>query len=261
MKRLSMTLKVLASRLQDYKFDHEILVVDYNSEIPHLMDSCDDPIPRALQTYLRNTTTNFVIVPPVIVKKESDVKFNTPMAVNVGARYAEGEMLAQIDQDTMPGRQFFEWMRRDKVSDLRLYTDRWWWSGRRDTFEDHRKSIEEDCEKFLDDNGRDVKPWGWPDENTMRPGNNRCGMGATGIFVVPRAMWHMLCGYDENFKGWGHMEWDFTHNHLMYFLECLNLDDPEYMKLQKPFYHIWHERGSTPAGNVGPSEHEVHRDW
>jgi len=254
-ERLAATLTVLADRLKSYGEEHEVLVVDYNSDTPFIQD-CTSPVHRTIRAN-PDTKISFIVVPPETAKQVSDRPFSEVHALNLGARKAFGRMLIRVDQDTLVNRAFLEWLRKEHVSSEQKHFDRFWWSGRRDTAPEDYEAIVKDPLGYLDKHGHDVKRWGWPDAMD-RPENKQCGWGAVGVFAVPREAWHQMCGYDEGMLDWGFMEIEFV-NRLETFMECLRLD--EAMNAVQPFTHVWHARAGKTSNGLPTQFPRSNPEW
>ena len=209
-ERLSASLRVLVQGTEEHELTDasEILVVDWNSELPFHRAQCHAPFRTLLRGALfeRRVPIRFVVVPPAVASEHCRETLCEVHALNVAARHARGEMLLRIDQDTLVGRPVFQWMQSLKASTaLSLYHRRWWWCGRRDSSAEHYDLMVADPMGFLDRHGQSIQKWGWP-KPEFGGNYSRNGRGGVGIFGVPRAVWVATGGLDETMTAWGHME-------------------------------------------------------
>jgi len=79
--------------------DVEVLLTDWGSEIP---------LRKVLQLSLAAARlVAFIIVPPALAKEiQGDSPFSEVHALNAAARYATGQYVGRIDQDTLVGKRF-----------------------------------------------------------------------------------------------------------------------------------------------------------
>lgn len=245
-ERLSTSLRVLVQGTEEHelKDTSEILVVDWNSELPFSAGQCNAPFRTLLRGALFESRVpiRFVVVPPAVASEHCRETLCEVHALNVAARHARGEMLLRIDQDTLIGRPVFQWMQNLKFSPfLSVYLRQWWWCGRRDSFAEHYDLMVADPMGFLDRHGQSIQKWGWP--KPEYGGNySRNGRGGVGIFGVPRAVWFATGGLDETMTAWGHMEVEFQRR-IRGHAKVLNLDDvlPS-GGVDQAVYHLNHPR-------------------
>ena len=206
----------------------EILVIDWNSDHPLHLHEYWSEVPTTIPV-------RFCIVEPRVAAKASDAKVSEVHAYNVGAKVATGRMLLRLDQDTLVGRRFIQflldWEPKDEV----------WWCTRRESSPRHYLPMVLDPNAFMLKHGDSLPQW---NHSTVHD-----GYGAVGVFGVPRSVWLEIRGYDETYQHFGYMEVEFvTRLRMLYKLPCHNLDQ----ELSTPFYHIWHTIQTTRPMNAVP---------
>ena len=196
----------------------EIIIIDWNSEEPLYKNRhCN------IQSII---PLKFIIVNPSIVKKIASSVLSEVHAYNLGARYSNGIMCFRLDQDTIIGRRFFDYL-LDTIKNHKERLYKVWWSGRKDTKPDMYNII---ISKYADifikqyENNFDI-PWGYSIN----------GEGGVGVLGIPKYYWTETTGYNEKMIHWGHMEYSFLAV-LKKYGEFLNLSK----ELDCPFYHIYH---------------------
>jgi hypothetical protein len=218
-ERLFTSLYVLVTLLEKYKLNYcEIVLVDWNSNIP--LNQLNDY--NKIKNY---KNLNYIIIPPDIAKKYSKIPVSEVHALNVAAKCAKGKLLLRLDQDTIIGQRFIEYLKNCPENDY----NKIWWSSRRETEQHHYNDIILDPFNFIRKNG-DLLPL-WCNKKY------KYGEGAVGIFGIPKQAWILEKGYNEHMMGWGHMEVEFCKR-LKNNLEWLHIDDITNVD----FYHIWHTR-------------------
>eukprot|EP00467_Chlorarachnion_reptans_P025554 CAMPEP_0114531744 /NCGR_PEP_ID=MMETSP0109-20121206/26236_1 /TAXON_ID=29199 /ORGANISM="Chlorarachnion reptans, Strain CCCM449" /LENGTH=278 /DNA_ID=CAMNT_0001714643 /DNA_START=1591 /DNA_END=2427 /DNA_ORIENTATION=+ len=244
--------------IKKYEADDEIIVVDYNSDVPFFEDDTN-PVKDALNSSLEHLDLKFLIVPPETAHQVSNSTLSEVHALNLAAREAVGSMLLRIDQDTMVGSEIFSWLKRENVRHWLLndncplspkkFRNKWWWSGRRDSRPEHYSAIIQDPVGFTDERIQNVDRWASSDPFLGKLSESRNGKGAVGVFGAPKKWWHMLCGYDEHMTGWGHMELEYIHR-LNLLGDVFNIDDE--LAIIQPFIHIFHSREQQKPTNELP---------
>lgn len=178
----------------------EIVLVDWGSE---------KPLAESIGT---GRGLRFIRVPPEVANRFGP--FSEPHALNHAARHASGEWLARIDQDTLAGDRFFDWIRGDGPMDGDVY-----FSGRRDMAPGQRIPVGNEPPTYPID-GPDF--WRWH----------------VGVLMVERKRWNAIRGYDERDTGRNHMEHSLVYRLCRSGCDLMNLGD----HLGAPFFHQWHIR-------------------
>lgn len=177
----------------------EIVVLDWGS---------DAPIADVLRA--DGDTVKHVYVPKSVTSSLK-TPFHEPLALNIAAQAATGDILGRIDQDTIVGNRFWQWFRDNEVKGP-------FFSTRRHLIPGAWQPIDHDA------------PAQWPDYR------DQYEWRGVGIFGMPKSLWVEAKGYDESYQFFNEMEVEFLHRvsdngHPITYLQKL---------LDAPFYHIWH---------------------
>lgn len=241
--RLAATLGALFRGLSHHVLaeDSEVVLVDWNSEVPLLRDARMRQLVLGMRKLARGVRFKVVVVPPATCRRhvpDPHVHISEVHALNYAIRHhVRGEMVLRIDQDTVVGSAFFRYLSLEKRREWPAVADgKMWWGTRRDTDAQGAKALLESPEQFIAEHGMGVAP-----------DRREDGRGAVGVFGMPLAKWVHAKGYNEHFLFWGHMEIEFVRR--MWRLcggGMLNLAEEEELPVDKyPFYHIYHGPRTT----------------
>lgn len=224
-QRLFTSLAALSTLLQKNNLEsYEIVLVDWNSEIPLL----ENPEFKKIDNLV------YINVKPEIAKKYSRFHLSEVHALNLAARSAKGDLLLRLDQDTIIGERFINLL-KEYYSNDEVF-NKLWWSSRRETNETQYNDVVKNPIEFINQYGNELPYWC----NKIY----KYGEGAVGIFGVPRKLWMLEKGYNENMMGWGHMELEFR-DRLVKHTDWFHVDD----NTNTDFYHIWHIRDNKEHNN------------
>jgi len=203
--RLQITLNHAGVKLHEH--DAEILVCDWGSRVP-LREVL------TLNAHAKEITRFHYI--PRILTSQFPVQFSEVHALNSVARWAAGDFIGRIDQDTLIGERFVKWFYSGEPSERCFY----WWSARRDMKKDQPLDLHESCRESLD--------------------RGEIWRTAVGIFLMPTRTYHDLRGYDERTIYKNHIEHEFFWR-LKQVLEFVDLGK----LVDYDFYHLWHDRADN----------------
>ena len=232
-ERLVASLKVLIHYLVEYDMSDisEIIVIDWNSSPCITNNSLFKDLIGFCQNLDRRVNLKVLSVPPDIASKYVNNRgpLSEVHAYNAAARRASGEMLLRLDQDSMVGRPFFDWLKTEKMN-------RWphskniWWVGRRESAEDEYGQLIEDPIAFIEERLAQLKLY----DNRAYTSPH----GAVGVMMIPKQLWHLSRGYDESLTGWGHMELELLNYRLRWVERIVYLNI--YLSISNPCCHIFH---------------------
>jgi hypothetical protein len=210
-------------RIVEIASDYEVIVSDWGSEVP-IYEVLRKRLPRA-------GTIRFLHV-PVSVTRRFATPFSEVHALNAAVRRSRGVFVGRLDQDILIGQQFARWL----ADELSTADPRAYFSVRRE----------------LPPGVMRVQPtapiwWNWPADYPV------FFLGAVGILLAPRALWHRTQGYDETKCFRNHIE----HDLCVRFWSLASLENLGAL-LNCDFYHIWHERVvGAPENPLRPLEELV----
>ena len=242
--RLTTTLNYLGEVVEDHGLGDsvEVVLADWGSKV-------------ALKGVLKLNRSvrkilKFLTVPPAITAQvQGDSLFSEVHALNAAARRASGLLIGRIDQDTLVGDKFFDFLKENLGEIRREPNKKFYWCGRRNIqLEDFEKCSKAPL-KYVRENAEKVGFW---KGHAPSPHNKHVGVGAIGIFMIPSAVYSDVGGYDEKNIYFNHMEHEFVAR-LLKVCEGQNL----FGLIDGGFYHL-------PHGRVGkknnPNELYLHKD-
>lgn len=232
--RFKTSLLNLVSQLSKFEYlkKHvEILIVDWNSDIP-----------IKNHPYLQNFNSNniiihYLIIPPTIASKYNKRgPVSEVHAYNVGVRFSSGKYILRMDQDILIGHRFLQYLIDKEPNEKELL-----WSPRRDIPPNEYLSQElqnllyNDPSTFVFQLSNRIPIWPVTEQN-VSIANLLNGNGAVGIFGFSKNIWCTIGGYNENLTGWGHMEVEMKKYFLIHNCYWTNLHEI----LDYNFFHIYH---------------------
>ena len=161
-----------------------------------------------------------------------------PLALNAAARRARGNIILRLDQDTVLTPTFFTWYERQCFGDGVYML-----LGRRDSHETDRDALIADPWGYASDESKVLSTPYW--NGAYDPGGLASGLGAVGVMIFSRDMWHRVQGYNEKLTGWGHMEIELWKTAMSFAkpTQPIGLSD------LYPAIHIYHGRTSHKKHN------------
>jgi hypothetical protein len=195
--RLQTALNYLARHVEELKVESavEVIVTDWGSSTPLRQVLALSPVAARV--------TRFLEVPPELAAVlQMDSPFPEVLANNAAIRRARGAYIGRIDQDTLIGREFFEYFRSVLAvpADGGPNESAVMFAGRRSIpIEVARRCppLEKLVQyvdrfgRYLPHEGKGRKPW---------------FDAPVGIFLMHRRLWWEARGYNEQLLYWGFME-------------------------------------------------------
>jgi hypothetical protein len=202
MDRLALVLR----RVLDVAKDFEVVVADWGSDVP-IYEAMKRQVPAKGKIRFLHISKS--------VTDGIQSSFSEVHALNAAVRRCRGTFAARIDQDTLIGDVFNAWATHVLQDDDR----RVYFSMRRDlkpgvTRIDPNAPVWQGC------------PADW----------SHYLIGAVGILLAPRRLWHWMRGYDERLIFRNHME----HDLCVRFANLTGLRNLGVI-VDCDFYHLWHE--------------------
>ncbi|CAH1789474.1 unnamed protein product [Owenia fusiformis] len=249
MARLRLSLRSLLRGLRESKLldVSEIIITDWNSHTPLYNESTFNEILAK-----ENAEIPFFVIHicEEIAQKYAESEFSEPHSLNVASRFAHGEMLIRLDQDTMVGPAFFKWLNNQRILNWPNH-NKAWFSGRRDTSKEEYDSVMAHGYQFIKEHEKEIGHWSHKRDFLG---------GAIGVLAVPKDVFQCIGGYNENNIYFGFMEYGI-------YCRLHNLNVPiiniNYfgMSIHAPFYHIWHERSDNKKWNDEFSNFSNNEYW
>ncbi len=227
--RLTTTLNYLGEIVQDHGLDNSIEVVlsDWGSKVPLKRILKLNPGIRKI--------LKFLTVPPnIALPLQKDSPFSEVHAINAAARRAKGLLIGRIDQDTLPGDKFFDFLEENLEEIRREPNKKFYWCGRRRIPPDALEECSRDPLKYLRKNAGKIS---FRKKHHIAPHSEKIGRGSVGIFAIPRAVYSDLGGYDEKNIYFNRMEQEFIAR-LWKVCERENISD----LIDCNFFHLTHKR-------------------
>jgi hypothetical protein len=224
--RMKTSLSALLQQLET-KFIHlqsktEVIVVDWNSDEPLQ----DHPYFRGIRV---PGLLKYVLVPPHLAAKyNSKGPLSEVHAYNVGARLAKGKYILRLDQDILVGSRFLQYLETLLSLQVDMNQLEPMWCSRRELPPHLVDDIVQNPVDFVNCVAHRLPLW--CNEKYIN------GVGAVGIFGMPRQLWHRIHGYHESLTGWGHMEVEISQRFEQLSISWINLHDT----VGCEFVHIWH---------------------
>jgi hypothetical protein len=213
MERLELVLK----RVLEVGSDFEVVVGDWGSEVP-IFEVMKGRLPetgRIRFLHISKKVTEGIGTP-----------FSEVHALNAAVRRSRGIFAGRIDQDTLIGDRFSAWVTHVlEKDDGRAYF-----------------SMRRDLRRGVTKVQRDSPIW-----QGVAADWEGYLVGAVGILLAPRRLWHWTRGYDERLIFRNHMEHDLAAR----FANLSGLKNLG-MMLDCDFYHLWHEEVS--GGKQNPQQ-------
>jgi hypothetical protein len=205
----------------------ECILVDWGSKEIALHKILD------LNEYAKKIT-KFIVVPDEIASKyNDDANFSEVHAMNCGFRNMSGKYFLRIDQDTLVGRKFVNWINNTPESELPNLA----FSGRRDLNEEESLSFKE---IILNENlNKNVElAHSYNAYNNIIDNKIYSFWGsAVGVMMVEKSEFEKLKGFNEELIYMNQMDIEFT-NRLLSNNSIYNLG----LKLNFDFYHQFHSK-------------------
>lgn len=184
--------------------DREFIITDWGSEIPL------SEVISIKEKYKSLVFWNYI---PKEICQKYDSDFVEVLALNSAARKSNKNFIARLDQDIMVGSLFVESVKNNEYKE-----DEFYFSNRRDFF----KNQELVCN---------------PSKVKLSEFHHPYYHFAVGILMIPKSIWFLVKGYNENMIYYCHMEHDFI-DRCSKVCNLVNLGE----KLNYDFYHIYHDR-------------------
>jgi hypothetical protein len=207
-------LRLVLKRVLEVGEDFEVIVADWGSDVP-IYEVMKGQLPATGKIRFLHISNN--------ITGKIPTPFSEVHALNAAVRRSRGIFAGRIDQDTLIGKRFSGWVTHVlDAEDRRAY-----FSMRRD-LKRGETAVNADAPVWQG------CPADW--EHYL--------IGAVGILLAPRRLWHWTRGYDERLVLRNHME----HDLCMRFGNLTGLRNLGAI-LDCDFYHLWHEEAAGAAAN------------
>ncbi|CAH1773700.1 unnamed protein product [Owenia fusiformis] len=255
MERLATTLREVCTGMERNGLSDvsEVVITDWNSKSPVYQIDWLQPV------YYHHPSCKiyWVKVSPEIAAKQAESPLSEVHALNVAARFAHGEMILRIDQDTLVGPAFFHWLKIQRQQGW-PEINKVWWSGRRDTERFDYEKIVKDPYRFLEQYGKAIPYW-FDNWFPYRATKDYFG-AAIGVFAIPKDAWMCSGGYNEGMIYFAYVEWGFFCRLHKYGVPFINTNYWG-VSVHSPFYHIWHPRNDNKRFNPRFMSYKNERNW
>lgn len=179
-----------------------------------------------------------VLEVPTSITSLFSSSFPEVLALNLAARFASGQWIGRLDQDTIVGLYAANWLSMPHVEHTAYFST--------------RRELPKGQTDF---DYRSLRPNLYPTWRSWNVAYEQFYKAAVGLLLVPRSTWIDLRGYDEKNLGRNHMEHEFCIR-LRRYCGLYNLS----VITNADFYHQWHpsvERPSNPLVNEAVLEQEA----